>query len=101
MEYPHSAGLAFAAGMGMLVMLTRAFEEDDGEMSWKAFWNTRHWFVSFSITVATGYGLFLPYAFAMYQVFTEGNYIFTLLAIACIVALLAVAHNQSKSPATE
>ena len=101
MEYPHSAGLALAAFMGMSVILTRAYEEDDGEVSWRAFWNMRHWFVSFCIAAVAGYTLFLPYAYGMYQAFTEGNYVFIFLAIICIVALLAVVHNQSKSPATE
>ena len=96
-EYPHLAGLAFGAGVGGMVMLARASEEDTGEMSWKALWYMRHYFVSFAIVAVAGYSLFLFYAFAMYQVFTEGNYLFALLAACSIVAVLAVAHNQAKA----
>ena len=97
MEYPHLAGLAFGVGMGVMVVMARASDDDSG-----TFVGTiramGHYWVLLSGVAAAGYATFLMYAFAMYQVFTEGNYLFALLAIFSITAFLAFAHNKAKAP---
>lgn len=95
MEYPHLAGLVFGMGVGFVVVLIKAVENDD-ESFLEAIKGMRHDVVALSIVALAGYTTFLPYSFAMYQVFTEGNYIFALLALFSIVTFLAVAHNQAK-----
>ena len=89
------AGMFFGIGMGMLVVLVRASDDDDGTLpgAIRAF---RHYSVDLSVVAVTGYALFLPYSYAMYQVFTEGNRIFALMAAFCIIAVLAFAHNRAK-----
>ncbi len=91
------AGLAFGMGMGFIVMLLRAFEDDDGTFL-GAIRIMRHYLVLLSIIAVSGYALFMTYAYAMYQVFTEDNHIFALLALFSIVAFLAIAHKRVKSP---
>ena len=100
MEYPHLAGLAFGTAVGMFVVMTKAFDSDEG--TWLgAIRSMRHDVVVLSIVAVTGYALFIPYAYAMYQVFTEGNHIFAMLAFFSIVAFLAMAHNQVKAPVVD
>ena len=100
MEYPHLAGLAFGMAVGMMVVLIKASDDDDGTLV-GAILAMRHYSVVLSIIAASGYAMFLPYAYAMYQVFTEGNHIFALLALFSIVAFLAIAHNQAKAPTVD
>ena len=97
MEYPHLAGLGFGMAMGMLVVMTRAFDVGATTL-FEAVRFLRHDVVLLSIVTVTGYGLFIPYSYAMYQVFTEGHHIFALLAIFSMVAFLAFAHNKARSP---
>lgn len=100
MEYPHLAGLAFGMAVGMLVVLVKASDDDEGTLL-RAIRAMRHYLVVMSVVAVAGYALFIPYAFAMYQVFTEGNHIFGLLAAMIIIAFLAFAHNQAKAPTTD
>ena len=95
-EYPLLAGLTFGTIGGMVVVMIRATYDDDGTFS-GAFRAMRHYLVLVSIVALAGYAAFLPYAFAMYQVFTKGNYIFAMLALFSIIAYLALAHNQARS----
>ena len=97
MEYPHMAGLAFGMGVGFIVVMAKAWEDDDGTLV-GAIRAMRHYFVVLSIVATAGYAMFLTYAFAMYQVFTEGNHIFALLAFFSMVGFLAFAHNRVKAP---
>ena len=56
----------------------------------------RHYWVSFSVVSASGYALFLPYAYAMHQIFAMNNYIFVPLVLFVITTLLVVAHKQAR-----
>ena len=96
-EYPHIAGLAFGMTAGFIVVLTKASEDNDDGTLLGAIRAMRHYLVTLSFVAVAGYAMFLPYAFAMYQVLTEGNYIFALLAFFSVVAFLALAHNQAKA----
>ena len=96
MEYPHLAGLGFGMVVGIMVVMTKAFDDDDGTLK-GMIRDMRHYLVVLSGVAVAGYAMFLPYAYAMYQVFTEGNHIFALLAFFSIVALLAFAHTQVKA----
>ena len=102
-EYPHLAGLALGMGVGCIVALERASQEEElssvGWREWgKAFLDMRHYWVSFSVVAVSGYALFLPYAYAMHQIFAMNNYVFVPLALFVITAFLAVAHKQAKAP---
>lgn len=96
-EYPHLAGLTFGVGMGMLVVMAKSFEDDDGTLV-GVIRAMRHHGVLLSGIAVAGYAMFLPYSYAMHQVFAEGNYIFALLALASITTFLAIAHNKAKAP---
>ena len=97
MEYPHLAGLGFGMVVGVTVVMVKAFDAYDA-MFLEAVRALRHDLVLLSVVAVSGYGLFIPYSYAMYQVFTEGNYIFSLLAIFSMVAFFAFAHSKAKSP---
>ena len=97
MEYPHLAGLGFGIAIGGMVVMTRAYESGEKTLL-EAIRALRHDFVLLSVVAVSGYGLFIPYSYAMYQVFTEGNYLFSLLAVFSMTAFLALAHNRVKSP---
>ena len=96
-EYPHSAGLAFGTVIGGIVVLISTYNDEDGNFL-ESIIAMRHYLVLLSVVAVAGYATFLPYSYAMYQVFTEGNYLFTLLALFSIIAFLAFAHNRAKSP---
>ena len=105
-EYPHLAGLAFGIVVGSAVALEKASQEEElssvGLREWvKALFDMRHYWVSFSVVAASGYALFLPYSYAMYQVFARDNYPFVLLAGITITAFLVLAHNQAKPPTAD
>ena len=97
MEYPHLAGLGFGIVVGVMVVMTKAFDAGETTML-EAVRALRHDFVLLSVVAVSGYGLFIPYSYAMYQVFTEGNYAFSLLALFSMTAFFAFAHNRVKSP---
>ena len=97
MEYPHLAGLGFGIVVGGMVVITRAFDASETTL-FEAVRALRHDVVLLSVVAVTGYGLFIPYSYAMYQIFTEGNYIFSVLAIFSMVAFFAFAHTRVRSP---
>ena len=82
--------------MGFIVVMIKA-EANDDESLLEAFKGMRHDLVVLSRIVVSGYAAFLPYSFAMYQIFTEEIYIFSLLAFFSVVAFVAYAHNQAES----
>ena len=101
-EYPHLAGLALGMVVGGMVALEKASQKEAlssvGWREWgKALLDMRHYWVSFSVVAASGYALFLPYAYAMHQIFAMNNYIFVPLVLFVITTFLVVAHKQAKA----
>ncbi|MDE2861777.1 MAG: hypothetical protein OYI31_01875 [Chloroflexota bacterium] len=90
MEYPYSAALAFGTVVGMTVLLAKAIVDEDADVT--PTWT--QYLVLLSTVAVAGYAMFLPYAFAMYQILVEGNHIFALLAVFSVVAFLAFAHSR-------
>ena len=90
MEYPHLAGLAFGITVGAGVLMARALEDEKTPVS--PSWVQS--LVIFSTVAFAGYAMFMPYAFAMFQAFVEGNHVFVLLAFISVVAFLAFAHSR-------
>ena len=78
-------------------MMAKASDDDDGTFG-GAIRAMRHYVVLLSGVAVAGYAMFLPYAYAMYQVYTEGNYLFALLGLFSIIAFLALAHDKAKAP---
>ena len=97
-EYPHLAGLAFGLVMGMSIVIDKSIEDGDGTLV-ETVRAMGHYGVLLSGVAVAGYAMFLPYSYAMHQVFAEGNHIFAILALASITTFLAFAHNKAKFPA--
>ena len=98
--FPHLAGTTFGAVIASSVILHIASNDNKTLDRW---WqlpllvlHLRHYWVPFSIVVATGYGGFLSYSYALHLVFVDGMYPLVLLALVSITFVLVVAHQQAK-----
>ena len=99
-EFPNLAALSFAGAMGFVAIVEKAWQEDNSAVYGlkdlpMLFWGLRRYLVPFSIVMVTGYGAFLFYAFAMYQIFVNGIYLYVVLAAVSIIALVASVHKVS------
>ena len=105
-EFPHLAGLAYGFAMGVMVALERIQQEEppppnNWEEHIKHLSKIRYYWIPFSVITASGYAFFLIHAYAMYQIFAHGNYLFIMLSACAITAFLAFACKQAKTPVIE